>query len=399
MKKRLVLAFSGGLDTTFCALHLKEQGWEVVTATVNTGGFDSAELARIESIARKLGAVEHHTIDARAGLFERYLRYLLYGNVLRGALYPLSVAAERVCQAAEVVRLAQRLGASAVAHGSTGAGNDQVRFDVALQVLAPELEIVTPIRDLGLTRADELAVLEAHGVAVAEDVSAYSVNRGMWGTSVGGRETLSSWDALPENAYPGGTVGDRTPHTLVLGFERGVPTRLNAAVSDPVALIESLERLATTYGIGRGVHLGETIVGIKGRVGFQAGAAYILIQAHRELEKLVLSGAQQQWKDTLGNLYGAMLHEGRYFDPLCRDLEAFLASSQASVTGDVRLTLYPRALAVDGVRSPYSMLDASVASYGESNALWNGAEARAFAKLYGVSQRLAAGARRNGSGA
>lgn len=390
--KAVALAFSGGLDTTFCALHLQRQGWRVITVAVDTGGFDAAELQRIESLAADLGVAAHHTIDARGELFDRYLRYLIYGNVLRGGAYPLSVSAERVCQAAVVARVANETGAAALAHGSTGAGNDQVRFDVAWQVLAPELEIITPIRDLGLTRAQEQAALAEAGVAVPEKTSAYSVNQGMWGTSVGGRETLTSWDTLPQSAYPGGEIGSPEPRTITLGFERGVPASLDGETMTPVALVAGLDGIAVPYGIGRGVHLGDTILGIKGRVGFQAAAPSLLIHAHRELEKLVLSGAQQQWKDTLGSLYGTLLHEGRFFDPLARDLEAFLASSQARVTGEVRLTLYPRGFSVDGVRSPFSLMDAGVADYGETNTLWDGGEARAFAKLYGVGQRLAVNA-------
>lgn len=393
MAKKVVLAFSGGLDTAYCVVYLRSQGYDVVTATIDTGGFDAAELARIEALAAKLGAVEHRTVDARAELFDDYLRYLVYGNVLRGSVYPLSVSAERVCQAVGIVRLARAVGAQALAHGSTGAGNDQVRFDVAFGVLAPELEIITPIRDQGIARDDEIAYLAEHGIELPARSAQYSINQGMWGTSVGGRETLTSWDALPQAAYPGGESESLPPRALAMRFERGVPVALDGKSVDPVALIAELARLAAPYGIGRGVHLGDTILGIKGRVGFEAAAAGLLIGAHRELEKLVLSGAQQQWKDTLATVYGNLLHEARFFDPLARDLEAFLASSQQCVTGEVRLTLYPRGFSVDGVRSPYSLMDSAVARYGETNALWNGAEARAFAKLYGVPQRLTMAAR------
>lgn len=389
MKEKLVLAFSGGLDTSYCVLYLRECGYDVVTVTVDTGGFDAAELERIASQAKRLGASAHYTIDARQTLFDGYLRYLVYGNVLRGGVYPLSVSAERVCQAVEVVQVARAVGARALAHGSTGAGNDQVRFDVAFGVLAPEMPIVTPIRDQALRREDELAYLAAHGIEFPARAASYSVNQGMWGTSVGGRETLTSWDALPQSAFPGGEIAALPPHTLTLGFERGVPLTLDGERFDPVELISELEAIAAPYGIGRGVHLGDTILGIKGRVGFQASAAHLMIHLHRELEKLVLSAAQQQWKDTLGNVYGNLLHEGRFFDPLARDLEAFLSSSQAHVSGEVRATLYPRAFSIEGVCSPYSLMDAGVANYGETNTLWTGTEARAFAKLYGVAQRLA----------
>lgn len=391
MKKQVALAFSGGLDTSFCVVHLREQGYEVTTVTVNTGGFSATELQRIESQSPRLGARAHHTVDARAELFDRYLRYLVYGNVLRGNLYPLSVSAERVAQAAKVVAIAKQTGATALAHGSTGAGNDQVRFDVAFRALAPELELLTPIRTLALSRAEERAFLQKHGFEFPEKTEHYSVNEGMWGTSVGGRETLDSWSTLPQAAFPGGEVNatELAPRALILEFKHGVPAVIDGKSLDPVALIAELNAIGRQYGIGRGVHLGDTILGIKGRVGFEAPAAHLLIAAHRELEKLVLSGKQQFWKDSLGNLYGQLLHEGHFFDPLARDLEAFLQSSQQRVTGEVKLTLYPRTWSVDGVRSPHSLMDTKVANYGEANKLWTGAEAAGFAKLYGVQQILA----------
>ena len=391
MKKRVVLAYSGGLDTSFCVIYLQEQGYEVTTVTVNTGGFSPEELKRIEGLSPKLGAKNHRTLDARSELFQKYLRYLVYGNVLRGNLYPLSVSAERVCQAASVVAVAKELKADAVAHGSTGAGNDQVRFDVAFRALAPELELITPIRTLALSRAEEMEFLKKHGFEFPAKTLQYSVNEGMWGTSVGGRETLDSWSQLPEAAFPGGELDSSglPPRKLTLGFEQGVALAIDGKSMDPVALIAELNAVGHKYGIGRGVHLGDTILGIKGRVGFEAPAAHILISSHRELEKLTLTGKQLFWKDTLGNLYGQLLHEGHFFDPLARNLEAFLESSQEHVTGDVQLTLYPRTFGVDGVRSPHSLMDAKVASYGEANRLWTGAEAAGFAKLYGVQQILA----------
>ena len=391
MKKQVVLAFSGGLDTSFCVIHLREQGYEVTTVTVNTGGFSPEELKRIEGLSPKLGAKAHRTLDARGELFQRYLRYLVYGNVLRGNLYPLSVSAERVCQAASVIKVAKELKADAVAHGSTGAGNDQVRFDVAFRALAPELELITPIRSLGFSRQQEMDYLKQHGFEFPAKTVQYSVNEGMWGTSVGGRETLDSWSQLPEAAFPGGELDSAglPPRKLTLRFEQGVPLAIDGKGLDPVTLIAELNALGHQYGIGRGVHLGDTILGIKGRVGFEAPAAHLLIGTHRELEKLTLTGKQLFWKDTLGNLYGQLLHEGHFFDPLARNLEAFLESSQEHVTGEVQLTLYPRTFGVDGVRSPHSLMDAKVASYGEANKLWTGAEAAGFAKLYGVQQILA----------
>ncbi len=390
MTKRVLLAFSGGLDTSFCVVHLREQGWSVHTVTVDTGGFSSDELARVEAASARLGAASHKTIDARKTLFDGFLRYLIYGNVLRGQAYPLSVSAERVCQAQAVVAVAKELGVDALAHGSTGAGNDQVRFDVAFRSLAPELSILTPIRELALSRADEAAFLASKGFEISPKTAVYSLNEGMWGTSIGGAETLDPWSSLPEDAYPGSSVSPEVPSfEVTISFQQGVPVAINDEAMEPVALILALNRLGKTYGVGRGVHLGDTILGIKGRVGFEAPAAHLLISAHRELEKLVLSGQQLFWKEALGNLYGSLLHEGKYFDPLARDLEAFLASSQAKVSGDARLTLHPRCFSVDGVRSPFGLMKAGIASYGEANHLWTGAEAAGFAKLYGVPQMLA----------
>ena len=390
MAKQVLLAFSGGLDTSFCVVHLQEQGWSVNTVTVDTGGFSTEELARIEAASASLGAVSHRTVDARNTLFDGFLRFLIFGNVLRGQAYPLSVSAERVCQAQAVVAVAKELGVDALAHGSTGAGNDQVRFDVAFRSLAPELLILTPIRELALSRVEEVAFLASKGFEVPAKKAVYSINEGMWGTSIGGMETLNPWSALPETVYPGGPVSaGLPPFEITLSFKQGVPVAMNDAAMEPVALISALNDLGKTYGIGRGVHLGDTILGIKGRVGFEAPAAYLLIGAHRELEKLVLSGQQLFWKESFGNLYGALLHEGKFFDPLVRDLEAFLVSSQAKVSGDVRMTLHPRCFSVDGVRSPNGLMNPEIASYGEANHLWSGAEAAGFAKLYGVPQMLA----------
>lgn len=393
-KKNVVLAFSGGLDTAFCTVYLREQGYAVTTVTVDTGGFPPEQLASIAALSAKLGAVAHHTVDARDTLFQGYLRYLIAGNVLRGQVYPLSVSAERACQAVEAVRMARELGAQAIAHGSTGAGNDQVRFDVAFRSLAPELELITPIRSLGLSRQQELSFLAERGIHMPPKLGSYSVNEGMWGTSVGGRETLDSWSALPEAAFPGGQIPtDLKPRPLTVSFEQGIPCALDGEKLSPVKLVEALNALGRTYGIGRGVHLGDTILGIKGRVGFEAPAAHLLITAHRELEKVVLSGKQLFWKETVGNLYGSLLHEGHFFDPLVKDLEAFLTSSQERVTGEARLVLHPRTLVVEGVRSPHSLMDAKVATYGEANVLWTGSEAAGFAKLYGVAQMLSHRAR------
>jgi argininosuccinate synthase len=387
---KLLLAFSGGLDTSFCALWLQEQGYEVHTATIDTGGFSSAELARIEAQAAKLGVASHRTVDGRQRLWDRYLRFLVYGNVLRGQAYPLSVSAERVCQAELAVAAARELGATALAHGSTGAGNDQVRFDVAFAALAPDLAVRTPIRELALSRVQEVEWLEGRGFTFPPKTAAYSVNEGMWGTSIGGRETLNPWDALPAEAWPGGEVDASLPaRELVIGFAEGVPASLDGEALDPVVLIARLNDLGRSYGVGRAYHLGDTILGIKGRIGFEAPAALMLLQAHRELEKLTLSGKQLFWKESLGNLYGSLLHEGHFFDPLARDLEAFLQRSQAVVTGDVRLVLRPHGFQTIGARSPFALMN-DLAAYGEGTKLWTGADAAGFAKVFGVSQRLTA---------
>lgn len=390
MSHKVLLAFSGGLDTSYCVVWLKAQGHEVHTATVDTGGFSAEELGRIETLSPKLGAASHRTLDATGELWRDYLRFLVAGNVLRGSLYPLSVSAERVCQARRTVAAARELGATALAHGSTGAGNDQVRFDVAFRALAPELALLTPIRDLMPSRAEERAYLAAHGFDFPEKTEAYSINEGLWGTSVGGKETHDSWSMLPDAAFPGGAIDPAKPtREIILAFEKGEPAALDGEALDPIAVARRLNVLGGAYGIGRGIHLGDTILGIKGRVGFEAPAAHLLIGAHRELEKLVLTGRQQFWKESFGNLYGSLLHEGHFLDPLARDLEALLASSQQRVTGEVRLRLFPRGFAVEGVRSPHSLMNASVASYGEGARLWTGEEAAGFAKLFGIQQMLA----------
>ncbi len=389
-KGTVVLAYSGGLDTSFCVIWLRQQGWRVITVAINTGGFAPAELAALEKRATGLGVVQHITKDAREELFERYLRYLLFANAKRGGTYPLCVSAERVCQAQRVAEIANELGADAIAHGSTGAGNDQVRFDVVFGVVAPKLELLTPVRTLGLSRKQETDFLKEHGVELDANIEKYSFNQGMWGTSIGGAETLGSWECLPESIYPGaGSNQPRPePQEIVISFENGVPILLDGNPLSPVGLIEQLNTLGEGYGIGRGIHLGDTIVGIKGRVGFSAPAAYILIEAHRELEKLTLSAKQLFWKETLGNLYGTLLHEAQYLDPLCRDLEAFLESSQGSVSGEVRLSLKQGICTVEGSRSPNSLMEGAEADYGELSQLWDAKDASGFSKIYGLQQQV-----------
>ncbi len=390
--KALALAFSGGLDTSFCVPFLAEQGWAVHTVFVNTGGTKPEEHAAIAAQAKAVGAVSHHEVDARNAVFDRFVLPLIQGNVLRGEVYPLSVAAERTQQALSVIEVARKLGAGAVAHGSTGAGNDQVRFDVALRVLAPEIEIVTPIRDHGIKREQAIGYLEHRKLPVPVKAGAYSINRGLWGTTYGGGWTHDTW-AGPPAEFLNPPSDAPAAREIVLGWKQGCPVSLDGAALDGPTLVERLGDLCEAYGIGRDVHVGETALGIKGRVGFEAGAALLLIRAHRELEKLVLTKWQVFWKDQLGRFYGDRLHEGQYFDPSLRDIEALFTSSQQRVTGETRVRLAPGYLQVTGTRSPHSMMDRSVATYGEENRLWSGDEARSFARIAAIPALLAERAR------
>jgi argininosuccinate synthase len=385
----IALAFSGGLDTSYCVPRLAQDGWTVHTVYVDTGGSTAAERAAIRRQAEVVGAVEHHEVDAREQVYDRFVRFLIQGNVLRGEVYPLSVSAERTQQALSVVEVARRIGAEAVAHGSTGAGNDQVRFDVALRVLAPELRIVTPIRDGAVRREAAIAFLTARGLPVPAKAGSYSINRGLWGTTWGGGWTHDTWAGPPPELIEP-PADAPVAREIVVGWEQGRPITLDAVPLEGPALVARLGDLAEAYGIGRNVHVGETALGIKGRIGFEAGAALILIGAHRELEKLVLTKWQVFWKDQLGRFYGDRLHEGQYFDPALRDIEALITSSQARVSGDTRVRLAPGRLQVVGTRSPHSMMDPSIATYGEENRLWTGDEARAFARVAAVPSLLAA---------
>lgn len=392
MSRTVVLAFSGGLDTTYCAVWLRTQGWNVHAVTVNTGGFDSDELAAIEQSAARAGVSDYTLIDGRRELFDLVLRNLIFANALRGGVYPLCVSAERSVQARRCAEFARQCGASALAHGSTGAGNDQVRFDAGFAVFAPGLPILTPIRDQALSREQETDWLRSHGIDIPPKTTRYSINRGLWGVTIGGGATHRSDGALPEDAWVltrEGWQSPPAPRPLTIDFQRGVPAALDGAAIEPVALIERLNELAGAHGVGRGVHLGDTILGIKGRVAFEAPAAVTLITAHRELEKLVLSRQQLFWKQTLGDLYGANVHEARAFDPLQADLEAFFESSQRHVTGRVTLELSRGQAIVVGVDSPHSLLGGD-SRYGETSALWSGAEAAGFCKLYGLPAVLAA---------
>lgn len=393
----IVLAFSGGLDTSFCVPHLRETyDTPVVTATIDTGGVRDEEAVAIEQRALALGAADHVWVDGRAALYADHLSYLIKGNVLRGDVYPLCVGPERVVQAREIVNVAHRVGAEAVAHGSTGAGNDQVRFDVALKLLGGDLDVLAPIRELGLSRQESTAFLEERGFDVPADTTSYSINRGLWGTTVGGRETHTTHEPVPDDAYPDSVPPAQAPDTpleLSIDFEKGCPAALNGQALDGVTLIETLNDLGAQHGVGRGIHVGDTILGIKGRIGFEAPAALILIEAHRELEKIVLTKWQRYQKDHLADFYGMLLHEGQYFDPVMRDVEAFLDSSQEVVSGTVTVELFKGHIAVQGCASPHSMFDASTARYGEEHALWDGRDARGFTKLASVQAQLAGQAR------
>ena len=388
-KQTVALAFSGGLDTSYCVPRLTEQGYAVHTVYVNTGGSSPADLAAVRRQAIAVGAVDHHEVDARAAVFDRFVRYLIQGNVLRGEVYPLSVSAERTQQAISVIEIARLVGAKAVAHGSTGAGNDQVRFDGTFRVLAPDLDVITPIRDEGLTRDRAIAYLEGRNLPVPPKAGAYSINRGLWGTTWGGGWTHDTWAAPPGELLdpPADAPGEQD---VILAWEQGIPVALNGKTSPGADLVAELGTLTEAYGIGRNIHVGETALGIKGRVGFEAGPALVLIAAHRELEKLVLTKWQTFWKDQLARFYGDRLHEGHYFDPALRDIEALLNSSQQRVTGETRVRLAPGRYFVTGTRSPYSMMDPAVATYGEENRLWSGDEARAFSRVGVIPEFLAA---------
>lgn len=392
MPELVVLAFSGGLDTSFLVPWLRERrGADVVTVTVDTGGLDDAERATIAARARALGAVEHVVVDGRAAFFDETLRFLVMGNVLRGHLYPLCVGAERGLQARVVAAEARRLGARAVAHGSTAAGNDQVRFEVALRTLAPELEILAPVRDEGFSRADEVLFLAARGVDWPSERAAYSVNAGLWGVTIGGRETADTVDPLPEHAWVwsrGAFDPPAPPERHTVTFKAGVPCALDDVAMDPVTLVTALNTLGARFGVGRGIHLGDTIFGLKGRVAFEAPAATILVTAHRELEKLVLTQRQQRVKDQVAVTYGDLVHEGQALDPVCRDIEALFLRSQERVTGQVSVLLRPGALFVEGVSSPWSLRAASRGVYGEAAGEWTGADARGFSRLQALPGML-----------
>ena len=382
--KKIVLAFSGGLDTSYCAIYLsRELGYEVHTLTVNTGGFSAEETRDIEKRALALGVASHQTVDETKNYYEKVIKYLIFGNVLKNSTYPLSVSAERMSQALAVANYALKIKASGVAHGSTGAGNDQVRFDMVFQILAPGLEIITPIRDKRLSREAEIEYLKDMGVVFNFEKATYSINKGLWGTSVGGRETLNSMGHLPEEAWPT-QITKAGSEEVRLGFDKGELTSINGKkFSHPVEVIHFLQSIAGPFGIGRDIHVGDTIIGIKGRVGFEAAAPLLIIKAHHALEKHVLTKWQLSWKDQLSQFYGNWLHEGQYLDPVMRDIEAYLINTQQHVTGEVSITLNPYRYQINGIESKYDLMSAKFGKYGEMNLGWTGDDVKGFTKIVG----------------
>ena len=381
MKKKVVLAFSGGLDTSFCVPYLiNEKGLEVHTVMVNTGGFSPEEEKAIENRALSLGAATHTTVNAVDEYYNKGIKYLIFGNILKNATYPLSVSSERIFQALAVLDEVKKINASYVAHGSTGAGNDQVRFDLVFEVLAPGVEIIAPIRELSLSRASEIEYLAKHGCNLSWDKAKYSINQGLWGTSIGGVETLKSDGFLPENAYPSQLIKNE-PVKINIGFKKGEPVSLNGKEMNPIELIKKLNSIASEYAIGRDVHVGDTIIGIKGRVAFEAAAPMIIIKAHHLLEKHTLTKGQLYWKDQLAGWYGQLMHEAQYLDPLARNIKTFLDDTQGSVTGEVSVELRPYHFSVLGCSTKYDLMNSAFGEYGEMNKSFTGADVIGFTKV------------------
>lgn len=389
MTQPIVLAYSGGLDTSFLVPWLKENyNRPIITVTVDTGGIDAAAAKTLKERALALGAIEHHQVDARADYFEQVLRFLVMGNVRRGQLYPLCVGAERVMQAQTIALMARKLGTGSIAHGCTAAGNDQVRFEVALRTLAPDLEVIAPVRDKAFKRQEELEFLQQRKLPVPPFGAAYSINRGLWGVTIGGKETLTSAGSIPDDAWvlsKDAFSKPRQPEKHTLHFDQGRPVGIDGKTMSPVEVIEALETLAGPFGIGRGIHLGDTIIGTKGRVAFEAPAAEVLLNAHRELEKLVMTGRQQRIKEMLAGPYGDWVHEGQLLDPVCRDIEALFLSSQERVTGVVHVLFRPGSVFVEGVESAYSLMAASKGVYGEATGEWTAADALGFSRIVGLT--------------
>lgn len=388
-KEKVVLAFSGGLDTSFCAKYLTEEcGYELYTAIANTGGFNADDLKLIEEKAYKLGAVKHASLDITGEYYDKSIKYMIFGNVLRNGTYPISVSSERIFQAIAIINYAKEVGAQYVAHGSTGAGNDQVRFDLTFQILAPEIKIITPTRDMTLTREYEIDYLKKHGFEADFKKMEYSINKGLWGTSIGGKETLKSNETLPEEAYPSQMTADGEER-LSIDFVEGEIAAVNGKpYADKVAAIQEIEAIASKYAIGRDMHIGDTIIGIKGRVGFEAAAPMVIIAAHKMLEKHTLTKWQQYWKDQIGTWYGMFLHEAQYLEPVMRDMEAFLQSSQRNVTGRVLVDLKPYRYVLVGVESDFDLMKSDFGEYGEVNKAWNANDVKGFTKILGNQMKI-----------
>ena len=388
-KEKVVLAFSGGLDTSFCAKYLAEDcGYELYTAIANTGGFDKNELKSIEEKAYKLGAVKHVSLDITQEYYNKSIKYMIFGNVLRNGTYPISVSSERIFQAIAIINYAKEIGADYVAHGSTGAGNDQVRFDLTFQILAPNIRILTPTRDMTLTREYEIDYLKKHGFEADFKKMEYSINKGLWGTSIGGKETLKSNQTLPEEAYPSQMIA-KGEEILTIDFESGEIAAVNGKkYTNKVAAIQERETIAGKYAIGRDMHIGDTIIGIKGRVGFEAAAPIIIINAHKMLEKHTLTKWQQYWKEQIGTWYGMFLHEAQYLEPVMRDMEAFLQSSQQNVTGRVIVNLKPYHYVLVGVESDFDLMKSDFGEYGEVNKAWTADDVKGFTKILGTQMKV-----------
>ena len=386
--KKVLLAFSGGLDTSYCVKYfIHEKGLEVHTAIVNTGGFSDAELRKIEKQAYHLGAKTHHTIDGSKDFYEHIVKYLIFGNVLKNNTYPLSVSAERIFQAKALAEYAKAIDASYIAHGSTGAGNDQIRFDLVFQLVAPELEILTPVRDQILSRRNEIDYLAKYGVKTDLEKSKYSINKGLWGTSIGGKETLTANEPLPEEAFPS-RVSKTAPEILTIGFEKGEIITVNGENVKPVNAIQQIEAEASKYAIGRDMHTGDTIIGIKGRIGFEAAAAAIIIKAHHTLEKHTLSKWQLHWKEQLANWYGMFIHEAQYFEPVMRNIENFLTDTQQFVSGEVSVALHPYRFEILGIQSDHDLMKSDFGDYGEINKAWTGDDVKGFVKIMANSMKI-----------
>ena len=384
VKTQVVVGFSGGLDTSYCVKYLTdEKGYDVHSVVVNTGGFSEEELKQIEAHAYKLGVKTHTTINAVKSYYDKIIRFLIYGNVLKNNTYPLSVSAERLSQALFIAEHVKKMNAAAVVHGSTGAGNDQVRFDMVFNIMIPGVEIITPIRDMKLSREEEISYLKSKGVEMNFEKSMYSINKGLWGTSVGGKETLNSNGMLPESAWPT-QVTESEPRSLEIAFVKGEISSVNGEEFEhPSLAIQKIQQIAGAYGIGRDIHIGDTIIGIKGRVGFEAAAPMVILKAHHALEKHVLTKWQLNWKDQLALFYGNWLHEGQILDPVMRDIETFLVSSQQNVTGKVFVELMPYRFQVTGIESDYDLMSSKFGKYGEMNNGWSGEDVRGFTKIFG----------------